>query len=251
VPASFKMLQPMPSSSWVTIDLTKEEDRNNVLDHRGVTPDYDMEFGSDEELLKGEALEWSHTLNSIPKGAKRQGKVQNLAHNEIEAELSELLRNYMPHEASCGINDPALKELETTVWASYRLCWQDFGHALRQANAGVKFPKWSQWFLTAADPPMTVTSHLPRPLGKSAPIKADWYDICDTDTPEFVKFHKQVLTTPFKERTASMHIVVRRMTTQACSSNVSLITMLPTTPVDTLDLLRGWQLNPHRVPPAI
>jgi hypothetical protein len=42
---SFKMSQPMPSSSQVTIDLTKEEDRDDALDHRGVTPDYDMEFG--------------------------------------------------------------------------------------------------------------------------------------------------------------------------------------------------------------
>jgi hypothetical protein len=75
VPASFKTSQPMPSSSQVMIDLTKEEDYDNVLDHCGITPDYDMELGSDEELLKGEALELSHTLNSIPKGAKHQGKV--------------------------------------------------------------------------------------------------------------------------------------------------------------------------------
>jgi hypothetical protein len=140
--------------------------------------------------------------------------VQNLPHNEIEAELNELRRNYMACDASHAINDSALKELETTAWVSYRLHWQDFGHVLRQANAGVKFPKWSQWFLTAADPPMTVTGHLPRPLGKSAPIKANWYDICDTDTPEFVKLHKQALATPFKERTVSMRVVVCRMTTQ-------------------------------------
>jgi hypothetical protein len=57
------------------IDLTKEEDRDDVLDRCGVTPDYGMEFGSDEELLKGEALELAHTLNSIPRGAKCQGKV--------------------------------------------------------------------------------------------------------------------------------------------------------------------------------
>jgi hypothetical protein len=90
VPASFKLSQPMPSSSRVTIDLTKEEDHDDVLDRHGVTPDYGTEFGSDEELLKGEALEWSHTLASIPKGAKWQGKVWNLAHDEIKPELSEL-----------------------------------------------------------------------------------------------------------------------------------------------------------------
>jgi hypothetical protein len=83
VPASFKMSQPMPSSLQVTINLTKEEDRNDVLDRRGVTPDYGMEFGSDEELLKREALELVHTLNSIPRGAKCQGKVRKLARNKI------------------------------------------------------------------------------------------------------------------------------------------------------------------------
>jgi hypothetical protein len=137
------------------------------------------------------------------------------------------------------------------MWVSYRLLWEDFGHARKQANAGVKFPKWLQWYLTAADPPMTVTGCLPRPLGKSVPIKADWYDICDTNTPEFVKLHKQALSTPFKECTVSMHVVICRMTTQAHPSNVSLITVLPTTPVDTLAMIRGWQLNLHGVPPAV
>jgi hypothetical protein len=68
----------------------------------------------------------------------------------------------------------------TAVWVSYHLLWEDFGHVHRQANAGVKLPKSLQWYLTAADPPMTVTGRLPRPLSKSIPIKADWYDICDT-----------------------------------------------------------------------
>jgi hypothetical protein len=80
----------MPSLSRVTIDLTKEEDCDNVLDRWGATPDYDMELASDKELLKGEALEWSHTLASIPKDAKWQGKVRSLAHDEIKAELSKL-----------------------------------------------------------------------------------------------------------------------------------------------------------------
>jgi hypothetical protein len=248
VPALFKMLQPVPSSSWVTINLTKEEDCDDVLDHRGVTPNYGVDWNSDKELLKGEELEWSRTLASIPWGGKHPGKVRKLAQDEIEAELSQLRKDYMARNASHKINDPALKELEEAAWVSYRLRWEDFGHACRQANTGVEFPKWSQWFLTAADPPMTVIGCLPRPLGKSIPIKANWYDICDMDTPEFVKHHKEALATPFKERTASMHVVVRRMNTQARSSNVSLITVLPTTPVDTLTMIKGWQLNPHGSP---
>jgi hypothetical protein len=213
----------MPSSSRVTIDLTKEEDRDDVPDRRGDTPDYGMELDSNKELLKGEALEWSHTLASIPTGAEHQGKVRSLSHDEIEAELSELHKDYMARDVSHRINDPALKELEEAMWASYRLLWEDFGHALKQANAGVKFPKWSQWYLTAAKPPWTITGHLPRPLSKSVPIKGDWYNICDMDTPEFMKLHKQALSTVFKECTALMHVAI-------CVGTGSSVVRLPIMP---------------------
>jgi hypothetical protein len=41
------------------------------------------------------------------------------------------------------------------------------------------------------------------------------------------------------------------MTTQAHSSNEGLITVLPSTPVDTIAMIKGWQLNPHGVPPVV
>jgi hypothetical protein len=75
MPVTLNVSQPMPSSSQVTIDLTQEEDHDDVLDRRSSTPDYRMELDSDEELLKGDELEWSRTLGSIPKGAKCQGKL--------------------------------------------------------------------------------------------------------------------------------------------------------------------------------
>jgi hypothetical protein len=75
VPALLTTSQPMPSSSRVMIDLTKEEDHNDVLNCHGDTPSYGMELDSDEEFLKGGELEWSCTLSSIPKGAKHQGKM--------------------------------------------------------------------------------------------------------------------------------------------------------------------------------
>jgi hypothetical protein len=146
-------------------------------------------------------------------------------------------------DVSHRINDPALKELEEATWVSYRLCREDFDQ--------VKFPKWSQWYLTMADPPRTITGHLPRPLGKSVPIKADWHEICEMDSPEFMKLHKQALSTVFKECTMHMHVAIKRMATQARSTNVSLITVLPSTPVDTLEMIRGWQLNPHGVLPVV
>jgi hypothetical protein len=67
-------LVPVVSLSRVTINLTKEEDCDNILDCCGVTPDYGVDWDSNEELLKGEELAWLCTLSSIPKGAKHQGK---------------------------------------------------------------------------------------------------------------------------------------------------------------------------------
>jgi hypothetical protein len=74
MPVTLNVSQPVLSLSQVTIDLTKEEDHDNALDHSSSTPNYGMELHSNKELLKGEALEWSRTLSSIPKGAKCQGK---------------------------------------------------------------------------------------------------------------------------------------------------------------------------------
>ena len=48
-----------------------------------------------------------------------------------------------------------------------------------------------------------------------------------------------------------MHAALQRITQHSRATNVSLITILPSTPVDTQPMLRGWQLNPHRVPPAV
>jgi hypothetical protein len=126
----------MPSSSRVTIDLTKEEDRDDALDRSGTTPNYGMELDSDEELLKGEVLEQSRTLASIHQGAKHPGKVRKLTQDEIKAELSQLHKDYMACNTSHKINDPALKELEEAVWASYHLRWEDFGHVCSRPMLG-------------------------------------------------------------------------------------------------------------------
>ena len=48
-----------------------------------------------------------------------------------------------------------------------------------------------------------------------------------------------------------MHATLRRVTDHSHTHKARLITILPTTPVNTQPLLRGWQLNPDRVPPAI
>ena len=48
-----------------------------------------------------------------------------------------------------------------------------------------------------------------------------------------------------------MRTALRRVTQHSRATNVSLITILLSTPVDTQPMLRSWQLNSHRIPPAI
>jgi hypothetical protein len=104
------------------IDLTKEEDHANIIPQDN-SLDYGMELLSDEELLQGEELEQSHIVTSIPKGAKRQGRLRAFALSEIEAELSQLCQEYIAGDASHTLNNPALKELEKAQWEVYHQHW--------------------------------------------------------------------------------------------------------------------------------
>ena len=48
-----------------------------------------------------------------------------------------------------------------------------------------------------------------------------------------------------------MWAALRRIQLQTQSENATLIKILSMTPTDTLPLLRGWQVNPDGVPPAV
>ena len=48
-----------------------------------------------------------------------------------------------------------------------------------------------------------------------------------------------------------MCAALRCVTDHSHAHKARLITILPTTPVDTQPLLQGWQLNPDGVPPAV
>ena len=57
--------------------------------------------------------------------------------------------------------------------------------------------------------------------------------------------------TPRDQLMLPMRTALRHVTDHSHTHKVRLITILPTTPVDTQPLLQGWQLNPDRVPPAV
>ena len=102
-----------------------------------------------------------------------------------------------------------------------------------------------------ADLPIPVTGQLPRPIGKAQPVNQDWFDVCDLQSSNFLALVKEARHTPRDQLTHPMHAALWRVASSSWPNTVSLITILPTTPVDTQPLLRGWQLNPDGVPPAI
>ena len=102
-----------------------------------------------------------------------------------------------------------------------------------------------------ADPPIPVTGQLPRPIGKAYLVNQDWFDVCDLQSSNILTLVKEARHTPHDQLTLPMHAALWRVTDHSCAHKVRLITILPTTPVDTQPLLQGWQLNPDGVPPAV
>ena len=92
---------------------------------------------------------------------------------------------------------------------------------------------------------------LPRPIGKAQPVNQDWFDVCDIQSSNFLTLVKEARRTPRDQLTHPMRAALRRVANSSRANKVSLITILLTTPVDTQPLLRGWQLNPDGVPPAV
>ena len=95
------------------------------------------------------------------------------------------------------------------------------------------------------------TGQLPRPIGKAYPVNQDWFDVCDLQLSNFLALIREARHTLCDQLMLPMCAALRHVTDHSCAHKARLITILPTTPVDIQPLLRGWQLNPDRVPPAI
>ena len=102
-----------------------------------------------------------------------------------------------------------------------------------------------------ADLPIPVRGQLPRPIGKAYPVNQDWFDVCDLQSSNFLALVKEARHTPHDQLTLPMSTALQCITDHSRAHKARLITILPTTPVDTQPLLRGWQLNPDRVSPAV
>ena len=102
-----------------------------------------------------------------------------------------------------------------------------------------------------ANPPIPVMGQLSQPVGKAYPVNQDWFDICDLQSSNFLALIREARRTLRDQLMFPMRTTLWCVTDHSCAHKARLITILPTTPVDTQPLLRGWQLNPDGVPPAV
>jgi hypothetical protein len=63
--------------------------------------------------------------------------------------------------------------------------------------------------LPHGDPPIRMTGHLPRLLGRSVPRTAEWLDVCPREDIRFRELHELAKITPPAERTQDMNITFR------------------------------------------
>ena len=102
-----------------------------------------------------------------------------------------------------------------------------------------------------ADPPIPITGQLPQPIGKAQSVNQDWFDVCDLQSSNFLTLVKEARHTPRDQLMHPMCTALQHITQHSQATNMSLITILPSTPVDTQPMLKSWQLNPHGVPPTV
>ena len=84
-----------------------------------------------------------------------------------------------------------------------------------------------------ADLPILVMGQLPRPIGKAYPVNQDWFDVCDLQSSNFLTLVKEARCTPRDQLMLPMRTALRHVTDHSRAHKARLITILPTTPVDT------------------
>jgi hypothetical protein len=88
----------------------------------------------------------------------------------------------------------------------------------------------------------------PRPLGRSVPRNAGWYDVCPLKDIHFRELHKLVKLTPPAERTWEMNITFWHV--QRCIDNPKpdWFGVGPGTAGNIVTVLHGWKYNPGGIP---
>jgi hypothetical protein len=94
-----------------------------------------------------------------------------------------------------------------------------------------------------------VMGRLPRPLGRSVPRTAEWFDVCPLDDIQFQELQELAKLTPPAECMREMMTTFRRIQAQRCNDNPKpkRFGIHLSTPGDMVPVLQSRQHNPEGV----
>ncbi|KAF8516357.1 hypothetical protein JB92DRAFT_3114232 [Gautieria morchelliformis] len=169
--------------------------------------------------------------------------------NRLADELERIKDAYLAESSAHGVNDPRLQQALATVQAQYigpHVVLPPPGSGVVQCYPGEGEP------LRHGDPPISVTDHLPQPLGRSVPQVAKWYHVCPISEQRFLDLLALARDTPVDQRTPEMNMAFRRLHEEdphkPCPNYINI---LGGTPDNIVTVLNGWRSNAEGVPPAI
>ena len=102
------------------------------------------------------------------------------------------------------------------------------------------------------DPPLSITSMLPWPLGHSTLLREEWYESCSIVEPEFLALIEKAKKLPPGSRRREQHSVLRQVKAITEKAKKTAYFVIPDTmPPDITVVLKKWEHNPEGVPMAI
>jgi hypothetical protein len=215
-------------------------------------PDDAMPDGWSDPGWPSDDSVWKHMRdsNDPPKQLSKKHKKKGITYEPcgLMAVHKKVMREYLARSSTHTIEDEALT---VELWSARR------AFALEQAelakNVVIPTPQFAD--LTArtkylregeplphGDPPIPMTGHLRRPLGRSVPRTASWVDVCPIDDIQFIELHELAKVTPPTERTREMITTFRCVQAQRRIDNPKpkQFGIPPSTPGGIVPVLQSW-----------
>jgi hypothetical protein len=146
-------------------------------------------------------------------GKKRKKRAHYSEHQSygILAVHEKVMREYLARSSTHTVDDEALTAELRSARQTYALQQAELAKTMVIPTPQfVELPLRTKYSgegepLPHRDPPIPMTGHLPRPLGRSVPRTAEWVDVCPLEDPRFKELHELAKLTPPAERTREMN----------------------------------------------
>ena len=136
--------------------------------------------------------------NDPPKPLSKKRKKKGLTYEPygLAAVHEKVTREYLARSSMHTVEDEALAAELRSARRAYALEEAELAKAVVipapqfvDLTVRTRYPGEGEP-LPHGDPPIPMTGHLPRPLGRSVPRTAGWVDVCPLDNIQFIELHE-------------------------------------------------------------